>query len=123
MKKYDVIVIGAGSAGLGNSGVANTIGLKTLLIEKDENHFGGDCTNFGCVPSKALIHIADHFHGAKKAGSFGLQSSGKADMKKVLAYIHAKQDHIRGEEDADALRAHGQEVLIGEAHFVDPPNH
>ena len=58
MKKYDVIVIGAGSAGLGNAGVARTIGLKTLLIEKDAHHFGGDCTNFGCVPSKALIHIA-----------------------------------------------------------------
>ena len=47
MEKYDVIVIGAGSAGLGNSGVANTIGLKTVLIEKDPDHFGGDCTNYG----------------------------------------------------------------------------
>ncbi|NND06871.1 MAG: FAD-dependent oxidoreductase [Saprospiraceae bacterium] len=119
MKKYDVIVIGAGSAGLGSAGVAHTIGLKTLLIEKDADHFGGDCTNFGCVPSKALIHIAHHFHSAQQAEQFGLQSSGKADMKKVLAYIHAKQAIIRNTEDAPALRQHGQEVLIGHARFVN----
>ena len=118
MKKYDVIVIGAGSAGLGNSGVANALGLKTVLIEKDEDHFGGDCTNYGCVPSKAIIHIANHFYEASKAKNFGLEVSGKADMKKVLAYIHAKQKEIRDEEDADALRDHGQEVIIGEAKLV-----
>ena len=117
MNKYDVIVIGAGSAGLGNAGVANTIGLKTLLIEKNPNHFGGDCTNYGCVPSKALIHIAQQFHSAKNAGRFGLEVSGKANMKKVLAYIHEKQEIIRNEEDADALRSKGQEVLIGHARF------
>lgn len=119
MKRYDVIVIGAGGAGLGSAGVAHAIGLKTLLIEKDAGHFGGDCTNFGCVPSKALIHLAQHFHGARQAERFGLQTNGKADMKKVLAYIHAKQDIIRNTEDAEALRKHGQEVLIGHARFVD----
>jgi len=119
MKNYDVIVVGAGSAGLANSGVAHTIGLKTLLIEQDPNNFGGDCTNYGCVPSKALIHIAQQFHSAKKAGAFGLRSEGRADMEKVLAYIHEKQDEIRSGEDAEALRSHGQEVLIGRAKFVD----
>ena len=120
MNKYDVIVIGAGAAGLGNSGVANTLGLKTLLIEKDPNNFGGDCTNYGCVPSKALIHIAHQFHAARKASRFGQVQAGNADMKKVLAFIHEKQNIIKGEEDAEALRKHGQEVLIGEAKFVDP---
>lgn len=120
MKKYDVIIIGAGSSGLGNAGVAHMLGLKTVLIEKDANHFGGDCTNYGCVPSKALIHIAQHFHQARKAIGFGLKVSGKADMSKVLKYIHEKQDKIRNEEDADALRSHGHEVIIGEAKFTGP---
>lgn len=119
MKKYDVIVIGAGSAGLGNAGVANTIGLKTLLIEKNEEYFGGDCTNFGCVPSKALIHIAQKFQAAREASAFGLSSSGKADMQKVLAYIHSKQEVIRKEEDADHHRKQGIDVEIGTARFVD----
>ncbi|NND31064.1 MAG: FAD-dependent oxidoreductase [Saprospiraceae bacterium] len=119
MKKYDVIVIGAGSAGLGNAGVAHTIGLKTLLIEKDAKHFGGDCTNFGCVPSKALIHIAQQFHAAKNTAKFGLKVEGKANMQTVLKYIHEKQAIIRNEEDAVALKNQGQDVVIGHARFVD----
>lgn len=118
MKKYDVIVIGAGSAGLGCSGVANFLGLKTLLIEKDEDHFGGDCTNYGCVPSKALIHIANHFYHARKSSEFGMEVKGKADMKKVLDYIHKKQDIIRKTENASALRDKGIDVVIGEAKFT-----
>lgn len=115
MKHYDVIVVGAGSAGLGNSGVANALGLKTVLIERNADHFGGDCTNFGCVPSKAIIHIAKHFSEARKAKNFGLQVEGKADMSKVLTYIHEKQKEIRDEENAEALRSQGYEVIIGEA--------
>jgi pyruvate/2-oxoglutarate dehydrogenase complex dihydrolipoamide dehydrogenase (E3) component len=120
MEKYDIIVIGAGSAGLGCSGVANTLGLKTLLIERNEEYFGGDCTNFGCVPSKALIHIAQQFHDAKKATRFGLElGNQKADMKKVLEYIHEKQTIIRNEEDPETLRKKGIDVVIGEATFAD----
>ena len=118
MKQYDVIVIGAGAAGLGCSGVANFLKLKTLLIEKDADHFGGDCTNYGCVPSKALIHIASHFHHAREAARFGLKPEGKADMKKVLDYIHSKQEIIKATEDADALRKKGIDVVIGEARFA-----
>jgi len=117
MKKYDVIVIGAGAAGLGSSGVANAIGLKTLMVEKDENNFGGDCTNYGCVPSKALIHLAHQFHQAKLASKFGLNVSGKADMGAILDHVHAHQEHIKSTEDAAALRSHGIDVVIGEAAF------
>jgi pyruvate/2-oxoglutarate dehydrogenase complex dihydrolipoamide dehydrogenase (E3) component len=117
MKKYDVIVIGAGSAGLGSSGVANVLGLKTLLIEKDADNFGGDCTNFGCVPSKALIHIANQFHHAKSAERFGLRTSGQADMGRILDHIHQMQDFIKKTEDAEALRDKGIEVVIGKAVF------
>ena len=119
MQNYDVLIIGAGAAGLGNAGVANTIGLRTLLIEADENNFGGDCTNYGCVPSKALIHVAKLFHAGRQAVSFGMQAEGKADMEKVLQYIHQKQDKIKSGEDAEHHRKQGIDVEIGWAKFVD----
>ena len=56
MKRYSIIVIGAGSAGLVVAIGAAKAGKKVLLIEK--GNYGGDCTNFGCIPSKSLIASA-----------------------------------------------------------------
>jgi len=91
MKKYDAIIIGAGSAGLGCLGMARELGWTSLIIDKDESNIGGDCLNYGCVPSKALIHVANQFQGAKNATQFGLSIEGKADWSKVIEYVHAKQ--------------------------------
>ncbi len=116
---YDIIIIGGGSAGLGALGMAQEFGWKPLMIDKDESHIGGDCLNFGCVPSKALIHLAKQFQGAKKAAGFGLEVSGKADMKKILAYVHSKQAVIRAHESADYIRGQGVDLEIGMASFVN----
>lgn len=118
-KKYDLIIIGGGSAGLGAIGMAQSFGWKPLLIDKNEAHIGGDCLNFGCVPSKAIIHVAKHFYGAKKAAAFGTVSAGKADMQKVLDYIHSKQAVIREHESADYFRKQGVDIEIGTASFVN----
>ena len=118
-KQYDIIIIGGGSAGLGALGMAQKLGWKPLMIDKDEAHIGGDCLNFGCVPSKALIHLAKQFHGAKKTTQFGLDISGKADMKAILDYVHSKQAVIRAHESADYIRAQGVDLAIGTAFFVD----
>lgn len=118
-KRYDIIVIGAGSGGLGMSGVANAIGLKTVLIEQREEKIGGDCLNYGCVPSKALIHISKHFSHALKASRFGLETKGRADISKVLTYVHEKQAVIRHHENAEYLRDQGIDVVIGRAEFLN----
>ena len=118
-KQYDIIIIGGGSAGLGALGIAKELGWKPLMIDKEEAHIGGDCLNFGCVPSKALIHIAKQFHGARKANGFGLQVEGKADMKKILDYVHDKQAVIRHHESADYIRSQGIDLVIGVASFID----
>ncbi len=118
-KKYDIIIIGGGSAGLGAIGMAQSFGWKPLLIDKEEAHIGGDCLNFGCVPSKAIIHIAKQFYGAKKAANFGTAKAGKADMEKVLQYIHSKQAVIREHESADYFRKQGVDIEIGTASFVN----
>jgi len=118
-KRYDIIIIGGGSAGLGALGMAQEFGWKPLMIDREEAHIGGDCLNFGCVPSKALIHIAKQFHGARKAHKFGLKVEGKADMAQILDYVHSKQAVIRHHESADYIRSQGVDLKIGVASFVD----
>lgn len=118
-KKYDLIAIGAGSAGIGATYIANTFGLKALLIDKRDFLIGGDCLNFGCVPSKALIHIARQFHGGRSAQAFGLTTSGKADLSKVMQHIHEQQNVIRQHENAHHFRSEGIDVALGTALFVN----
>ena len=118
-KTYDIIIIGGGSAGLGAIGMAQSLGWKPLLIDKKEEHIGGDCLNFGCVPSKAVIHLSKYFHGAKQAEKYGAAKAGKADMEKVLGYVHEKQEIIRAHESADYFRAQGIDIEIGTASFVN----
>lgn len=116
---YDIICIGAGSGGLNIASFTNRIGLKTLLVDKTDRNIGGDCLNFGCVPSKALIHISRLFHDAKQASEFGLRTSGIADIKKVTDYVSSKVEHIREHENADYFRKKGMDVELGEAKFIN----
>ena len=117
-KQYDLIVIGAGSAGLSVSLFMNKIGLKVLLIDKTNRHIGGECLNDGCVPSKALIHLAKLAHYAKEAATIGLQVQGQVDLKKAMAYIRQQQNIIREHENAEYFRKEGLEVALGTAHFT-----
>jgi len=115
---YDIIVIGAGSGGLNIASFMNRVGFKTLLIDKSDWNIGGDCLNTGCVPSKALIHVARMVHDANNASRFGLTARGKVDMKKVTKYIKNKQEVIRTHENAAYFRKKGMHVALGEAKFA-----
>lgn len=117
--QYDIIVIGAGSAGLSTALFTAKAGLKTLLIDKSEQNLGGDCLNWGCVPSKALLHIARILHSAGEATQFGLSVSGKPDIKKIRSYIKNAQAEIRQHENSGYLTTQGIDVVLGEACFSD----
>ncbi|MBB4080623.1 pyruvate/2-oxoglutarate dehydrogenase complex dihydrolipoamide dehydrogenase (E3) component [Lewinella aquimaris] len=118
---HDLIVIGAGSGGLGAAGFGGAIGLNVALIDRTEKNFGGDCLNYGCVPSKALLHVAAQFAGARAAEKFGLRTEGKADFKRVMQYIHERQDIIRKHESPDYLsEEYGLDCHIGEAMLTGP---
>jgi len=116
--KYDIIVIGAGSGGLNIAGFMNKAGFKTLLIDKSDKNIGGDCLNFGCIPSKALIHISKLAYSAKEASKFGLKVTGKIDLSKVAKYVDDKREIIRVHENADYFRKQGMDVVLGLAKFV-----
>ena len=117
-KTFDIIVIGAGSGGLNIAVFANRIGLSTLLVDKSDKNIGGDCLNFGCVPSKALIHIARAVHTGRNLEKFGLKTTGIMDIHAVMAYVKSKQEIIREHENADWFRKKGMSVALGEAKFV-----
>lgn len=115
---FDLIVLGAGSAGLGLSLFMARVQLRVLLIDLTPEAVGGDCLNHGCVPSKALVHAARQVHQARQATRFGLQVSGAVDMGQVMDYVAERQAIIRHHENPDYLRGLGIVVEIGKPRFV-----
>jgi pyruvate/2-oxoglutarate dehydrogenase complex dihydrolipoamide dehydrogenase (E3) component len=117
-KEYDIIVIGAGSAGLSVSLGMHEFGFDVLLIDKTDKRIGGECLNDGCVPSKALIHIAKTVHEAKISKDYGLQVTGEVDFQRVREYIKKVQNTIKEHENAQYFTELGLDVELGTAKFL-----
>jgi len=115
--KYDLIVIGSGSGGLGIALGMLEMGFKVLMVDKSEEKIGGECLNTGCVPSKALLHVANIIHQSSKASDFGIISSGALNIQKVKEYIESKQNSIRRHENINYFREKGLHIVIGTAQF------
>ena len=109
MQNYDVIVIGGGGAGLSTAFTTAGFGKKTLLVEKYKT--GGECTWSGCIPSKALIHLAELSHAVREAGGKPAPGSpfARVDEVRQLVYSH---------ESPEVLAERGVETLIGAARFT-----
>ena len=119
MFDYDVIVIGAGSAGLVACKLANGLGKKTALIEKRK--LGGDCTWFGCIPSKTLIKSAGIAHQITRLEEFGLKPDGPVELNtdKVMAHVRAVVQADADGHPAQSYEAEGINVLFGGPKFLD----
>ena len=115
---FELIVLGAGSAGLGLALFMARAKLRVLLIDRTAADVGGDCLNHGCVPSKALIHASRQVAQARRAARFGLTVSGEADLGKVMNYVQERQAIIRHHENPAWLREQGVTVEIGQPKFV-----
>ena len=116
--KVDMAVIGAGSGGLSVAAGAAQLGLKVVLFEKGE--MGGDCLNYGCVPSKALIAAASAAHEARSAGPLGVSSgSVKVDFGNVMAHVHAAIAAIAPNDSQARFEGFGVRVVREAAGFVD----
>lgn len=119
MKKYALVVIGAGSAGLVVAIGSAKAGKKVLLIEK--GNYGGDCTNFGCIPSKSLIASAHAAESIREGKSFGLEfAPPNLQARDALARVRRIVEEVRSHEDPGALAKMGVDTITGPASFKDP---
>ena len=120
-RRFDrnLIVIGAGSAGLVAALTAAKLGAKVTLVEAAE--MGGDCLNTGCVPSKALIHAAKLVAHARRAAAMGLLAEpGVVDSAAAFAHVRAAVAGVAPHDSAERYRALGVEVIHGHAVLASP---
>ena len=112
MKKYDLIVLGAGSGGLSVAAGACNLGLKVLMIEK--NKLGGDCLWNGCIPSKTLIHEAEKLMIAKQEN---FSYDPDTHFREAIKRIKMVQVEIAKTDSVERFTNLGVDVKIGEGKF------
>jgi pyruvate/2-oxoglutarate dehydrogenase complex dihydrolipoamide dehydrogenase (E3) component len=120
-KRFDnnLIVIGAGSAGLIASLIAATVRAKVTLIERAR--MGGDCLNTGCVPSKTLIRSAKIAHYLKTSQRYGLRDvTGTVDFGAVMQRVRDAIATIAPNDSIERYTSLGVECVVGNARIVDP---
>ena len=120
--EYDLIVIGAGGAGSNAATTAASMGKRIALIERDK--LGGTCLNYGCDPTKTLLHTAHMLYHARHAAALGLRiPHADADWRAVQAHVRQVQKTIRGgtpEQARAGITAQGIDLFMGEATFTSP---
>jgi pyruvate/2-oxoglutarate dehydrogenase complex dihydrolipoamide dehydrogenase (E3) component len=114
----DICVIGAGSGGLSVAAAAAAFGVPVVLIEKGK--MGGDCLNYGCVPSKALIAAAKQAHMMRHGGKFGIGAvEPEIDFRGVNSHVRGVIDAIAPNDSVGRFSALGVHVIKAEARFKD----
>lgn len=116
---YNLVVLGAGSAGLVTAYIAAAVKAKVALIEKDK--MGGDCLNTGCVPSKALIHSARMLSYARRAQEFGFKKTEvEFDFAEVMERVQQVVRTVEPHDSVERYTGLGVEVIKGEAQVISP---
>ncbi|MBI4401696.1 MAG: mercuric reductase [Nitrospirae bacterium] len=118
--RYNLVVIGAGTAGLVTAAVASALGAKVALIER--HLMGGDCLNVGCVPSKGVIRASRTWAEMKKAHEFGLHIPDHVqyDFGQAMARMRRLRARISHTDSAQRYKSLGVDVFIGEGRFTGP---
>ena len=116
--RYNLVIIGAGTAGLVTAAIAAALGAKVALIER--HLMGGDCLNVGCVPSKGVIRAAKAWNAVREAEQFGLQVSGevKRDFGAAMARMRKLRARISHVDSAHRYTKLGVDVFIGNGRFT-----
>ena len=118
--RYDLVVVGAGTGGLVSAAIAAALGARVALVERAL--MGGDCLNFGCVPSKAVLRAARSWAEARdSARRFGgPEAVGEGDFPSVMERMRGLRADVSGVDGAERFRSLGVDVFLGEARFDGP---
>jgi pyruvate/2-oxoglutarate dehydrogenase complex dihydrolipoamide dehydrogenase (E3) component len=119
--RYNLVVLGAGTAGLVAAAGAAGMGARVALIERQL--MGGDCLNVGCVPSKAIIRSGHAAHDARTAGRFGVLITGEVevDFQAVMERMRRIRAGISPNDSAQRFSEHyGIDIYFGSARFTGP---
>lgn len=117
-ERYNLVVIGAGAAGLVSAYIAAAVKAKVALIERHK--MGGDCLNTGCVPSKALIKTAKVVHQMRTAERYGIKSAKfELDFAEVMARVQTVIKDIEPHDSVERYTSLGVECIHGEAEVID----
>ena len=117
--RYNLVVIGAGTAGLVTAAGAAGLGAKVALVEREL--MGGDCLNVGCVPSKALLRAARAYADVRDAGQFGVMvpDGTQVDFPAVMERMRRLRAQLSTKDSAARFQGLGVDVFLGEGRFVD----
>lgn len=116
--KPDICVIGAGSGGLSVAAAAAQFGVPVVLIEK--GRMGGDCLNYGCVPSKALLAAAKRAEAVRTASTFGIDViEAQIDHRGVHDHVHGVIAAIAPNDSIERMTGLGVRVIQAQASFLD----
>jgi dihydrolipoamide dehydrogenase len=116
---YDVIVIGSGPGGYIAAIRAAQLGLKTAIVERE--HLAGICSNWGCIPTKALLRSAEIFHYAQHPGDYGIKIEGSVtpDLKAIVARSRGIAQRMNGGVGF-LMKKNKVDIIWGEAKITKP---
>src|SRR5437667_2606286 len=117
--RYNLVVIGAGTAGLVSAAGAAGLGARVALVER--HLMGGDCLNFGCVPSKGVLRAAHVVQAVRDAPAYAVAADGiRVDFAAAMARMRRLRAGLSAKDSAARFRELGVDVYLGEARFVAP---
>ena len=115
---YDLIIIGAGPAGLAVAGFGLKNNLKTLLVEKNSCE-GGECVHEGCIPTKTMLHVAKTYNDAKSGGHLGIKSSALGyNFPSIIKWRNLAVENTGVCDMRKSLEEQGLEVKLGQMEFA-----
>jgi pyruvate/2-oxoglutarate dehydrogenase complex dihydrolipoamide dehydrogenase (E3) component len=118
--RYDLVVIGGGTGGLVSTAIGAALGGRVALVERAL--MGGDCLNYGCVPSKGLLRAARSWGEARGSAArfHGPEVSGAGDFAGVMEQMRSIRADISDVDGAERFRSMGADIYFGEAKFTGP---